>query len=64
MSRLHRFGSIAVLLVALAGCGKVGAVQPPPDADPDYPRQYPPPDSVVPQQTQPEATADDAGDAQ
>lgn len=64
MSRLHRFALLVVLLAVLAGCGKVGAVQPPPDADPAYPRQYPPPDSVVPQPTQSDSTADDAGDAQ
>jgi predicted small lipoprotein YifL len=41
---------VALALVAgLAACGKKNAPAPPPDADPAFPRQYPDPDTVLPE---------------
>lgn len=34
--------------LALAGCGVKGPPMRPPEGDPDYPRTYPPPDTVRP----------------
>lgn len=43
------------LAAGLAACGKQGSLRPPPDADPDFPRQYPNPETVLPE------TPEDAG---
>jgi hypothetical protein len=40
--RVRVFAGVAIILVlAIAGCGKRNAPQPPPDAPNTYPRPYP-----------------------
>jgi len=41
MSPLFRALAVLMLALALAGCGKKGALQPPPDEPNTYPRSYP-----------------------
>ena len=41
MSALSRALVVLVIAVALAGCGKKGNPQPPPDVPNTYPRTYP-----------------------
>jgi len=41
-ARLDRRRAFALLvLLPLAACGRAGRPEPPPDADPAYPRRYP-----------------------
>lgn len=51
MSARPLAGLLAALALAagLAACGKQGSLRPPPDADPDFPRQYPNPETVLPE---------------
>jgi predicted small lipoprotein YifL len=58
-ARLTRRALAAGLAVApLAACGIRGPNKRPEDADPAYPRTYPPPDSVRPEGRRPPDTAD------
>ena len=41
MSALSRALAVLLIAVALAGCGKKGNPQPPPDVPNTYPRGYP-----------------------
>ena len=41
MSALSRTLTVLLIAVALAGCGKKGAPQPPPGVPDTYPRTYP-----------------------
>jgi predicted small lipoprotein YifL len=41
MSALSRALAVLLIALALAGCGKKGAPQPPPDVPNTYPRTYP-----------------------
>ena len=41
MSPLFRLIALLLIAVALAGCGKKGNPQPPPDVPNTYPRTYP-----------------------
>jgi predicted small lipoprotein YifL len=41
MSPLFRMIAVLLIATALAGCGKKGSPQPPPDVPNTYPRTYP-----------------------
>jgi predicted small lipoprotein YifL len=41
MSPLSRALAVLMIALALAGCGKKGGLQPPPDEPNTYPRSYP-----------------------
>ena len=41
MSPLFRIMALLLIALALAGCGKKGGLQPPPDEPNVYPRSYP-----------------------
>ena len=41
MSALFRTLTVLLIALAVAGCGKKGAPQPPPDVPNTYPRTYP-----------------------
>ena len=41
MSPLFRALTVLLIALSLAGCGKKGAPQPPPDVPNTYPRTYP-----------------------
>ena len=41
MSALFRALAVLMIVLALAGCGKKGGLQPPPDEPNTYPRSYP-----------------------
>jgi predicted small lipoprotein YifL len=41
MTALFRIVAVLLIAVALAGCGKKGDPQPPPDVPNTYPRTYP-----------------------
>lgn len=47
-------GMVAVLTLAISGCGRKGALDPAPDQDPAYPRPYPAEETHgAPDQSQP-----------
>jgi hypothetical protein len=53
---------VAAVGLSVAACGIQGPNKPPKDADPDYPRSYPPPESVRPEGLRPPQPPD-AGDS-